>query len=72
MLVDIYARAMLNATRHSDLPQCPLSAPSPRGIKPASATGRPLTALFRFWRPPTSEKKNPSADLCAPNPNGCI
>jgi hypothetical protein len=28
MLVDIYARSMLNATRHSDLPARPLPAPT--------------------------------------------
>jgi hypothetical protein len=30
MLVDIYARSMLNATRHSDLPVRPLPAPARR------------------------------------------
>ncbi len=43
MLVDIYARTMLNATRHSDLPQRPL--PEAYSTPPA-APG----LLRRVWR----------------------
>ncbi|WP_420005082.1 hypothetical protein [Arenibacterium sp. LLYu02] len=72
MLVDIYARAMLNATRHADLPQRPLPAPALRRIKQPSILRRIFAALFRSARQAATEKKIPSADLCAPNPNGCI
>lgn len=72
MLVDIYARAMLHATRHADLPQRPLPEPAPRGMKHPSALRRALAALFRSWQTNAAEKKSPSADLCASNPNGCM
>lgn len=72
MLVDIYARAMLHATRHADLPQRPLPEPAPRGMKHPGNLRRIFAALTRSARQTATEKKNSSANLCAPNPNGCM
>lgn len=65
MLTDIYARSMLNATRHSDLPLGPLSTPK---LKPS-----PKTAKLRqkSWRKLLQivTKRSSSSGAAAPRQN---
>ncbi|MCG7627117.1 hypothetical protein MHM88_04820 [Epibacterium sp. MM17-32] len=62
MLVDIYARTLLNATRHGDLPQRPLPQPYRAPRRRLGALRRLISALWAR-RPQPAATGTPRCDV---------
>lgn len=72
MLVDIYARTMLNATRHADLPLRPLPAPYVLPPRKPGRLRRAISALTQAVGHLRARMTTASASgACGPAPQPC-